>query len=234
MKVSFFLSFRDALKPDARVSESETSRFIDIVGTTPRLERALVFTPEYATDPYLNDGPPPRLAAQLYFAEIADLEAVLARDGHLQVLAAPGMFPSLAGAVAGQQAMLARAFPVPDPAFRTAPGHPHCSYLVSYAGRADDLNAWLDHYVTGHPPIMARFPGIREIEVCTRIDWRGFLPWPRVDHMLRNKVVFDSPAALGAALASPVRHEMRADYKAFPPFTGPVSHYPMATLTVFP
>ena len=43
---------------------------------------------------------------------------------------------------------------------------------------------------------MARFPGIRQIEICTRIDWCGFLPWRRVDHMQRNKVVFDSAAAL--------------------------------------
>ncbi len=47
--------------------------------------------------------------------------------------------------------------------------------------------------------------------------------------MLRNKVVFNSAAALN----SPVHHEMRADYKTFPRFTGPVSHYPMATLSVF-
>ena len=128
--------------------------------------------------------------------------------------------------------MLARAFPVPDSMFRIAPGALYCTYLVSYEGEAEDLNAWLDHYLTNHPPIMARFPGVREIEVCTRIDWCGFLPWPRVNYMQRNKVVFDSSAALTAALASPVRHEMRADYKALPPFTGPVSHYPMATLAI--
>jgi hypothetical protein len=50
--------------------------------------------------------------------------------------------------------------------------------------------------------------------------------------MQRNKVVFDSPAALKAALSSPVRHEMRADFKAFPPFTGENSHYPFATETI--
>ncbi len=227
MTIACFLAFSG---PHARVSDADRARFAAIVGAAPKLRKALVFTP--ATDPYLDDAASPRLAAQLYFADIADLEAALARNGPLQALAAPDAFPSLAGATVTQQAMLVRAFPVPDPRFRTAPGEPHCSFLVSYEGRAEDLNAWLDHYITQHPPIMARFPGIREIEVCTRIDWCGFLPWPRADAMLRNKVVFDSAAALAAALGSPVIDDMRADYGRFPPFTGPVSHTPMATLAI--
>lgn len=81
---------------------------------------------------------------------------------------------------------------------------------------------------------MTRFPGIRRVEVCTRIDWCGALPWTRVDHMQRNKVVFDDAAALTAALNSPVRHEMRADFADFPPFTGPVSHFPMTTRVIRP
>jgi hypothetical protein len=50
--------------------------------------------------------------------------------------------------------------------------------------------------------------------------------------MQRNKVVFDSPAALTAALNSPVRHEMRAAFHRFPSFTGPITHFPMTTRTV--
>jgi hypothetical protein len=52
--------------------------------------------------------------------------------------------------------------------------------------------------------------------------------------MQRNKVVFDDAEALTAALNSPVRHEMRADFANFPAFTGPVSHFPMATRMVRP
>jgi uncharacterized protein (TIGR02118 family) len=232
MTISFILTFRNPARPQARTSEADKSRFVGIVKTTPGLRKALVYEPQSADDPYLNDGAPPQLAAQLYFADIADLEAALAHAGHLQALVAPNDFPSLSGTAVTQQAMLSRAFRVPDAAFST--GEPHCTYLVSYEGSAADLNAWLHHYIANHPPLMAKFPGIREIEVCTRIDWCGFLPWPRVDYMLRNKVVFDNAAALTAALNSPVRHEMRADYKTFPPFTGPVSHFPMATFAIEP
>jgi uncharacterized protein (TIGR02118 family) len=130
--------------------------------------------------------------------------------------------------------MLTRHFPVPDAVFRTPAGQPHCTYLVAYEGEAADTNVWLSYYIAHHPPIMARFPGIRAIEISTRLDWCGFLPYPRVEFLQRNKVVFDSAEALTAALNSPVRHEMRADFKNFPPFSGGNTHFPMLTRTVTP
>ncbi len=200
----------------------------ELIGATPGLQQGLIFTPSSTHDPYLDDGPPPRLALQLYFDDIAAMEAALASDGHLQRLAALG------GDGATQQAMLARRYPVPDPAFRTPPGELPCTYLVAYEGPAEDLPAWLAHYLADHPPIMARFPGIRQIEIYTCIDWCGGLPWPRATCMQRNKVVFDDRAALAEALNSPVRHEMRASFRRFPPFTGAVTHYPMTTIAVMP
>ncbi len=234
MSISYFLFYDHGGRADLAPSAGDKSRFIDIVRATPGLRKALIYTPETAADPYLDDGPPPPFAAQLDFAEIGALERALARDGHLQALAKPEVMPSLAGAQITQQAMLMRAFAVPDPVHRAAPGGLPCSYLVSYPGPAEDLNEWLSFYITHHPVPMAKFPGIRELEVHTRIDWHGFLPWPRANAMLRNRVAFDSEAALEAALASPVRHEMRADYKRFPPFSGGNTHHPMATLAVTP
>lgn len=231
MTVCWFALFR---VPERTVSPEDLSWLAGVLTATPRLGRALIYTPARAPDPYLNDGSPPALGLQLYFRNIGDLEAALAPDGHLQALAGPGALPSLAGAEVTQQAMLVRRFPVPDPMIRTVTNGRFCTYLVSYEGQAEDLNAWLSYYITHHPPIMARFPGIRAIEIDTCIDWCGFLPWPRVAAMQRNKVVFDSAEALTAALNSPVRHEMRADFAHFPTFTGPVTHFPMATMMVKP
>jgi hypothetical protein len=232
--IAYFLSFRFPSNPGARVGSAEATRFAEIARATPKLLKALIFTPASAHDPYLNDGPLPLFAAQLYFADIAALEATLAPSGHLQALAASRDFPSLAGADVTQQAMVTRIFAVPDPRFRTQPGELPCTYLVAYEGTAENPPLWLSHYIAQHAPIMARFPGIRQLEIYTRLDWCGALPWRRVDCMQRNKVVFDDAAALTAALNSPVRHAMRADFEKFPAFTGGNSHYPMATLTVTP
>lgn len=222
MKIAWFLTCHDEAHPGRRVSEADLSSFTEALQAVAGVERLLIFTPEKTSDPYLKDEPAPQLAAELYFDDIAPLERAAARDGALQPLVA--LFPQ-----ATQQAMLVRSFPVPDAGVAAAL---RCSYLVGYEGPAEDLNAWLAHYIDNHPQIMARFPGIREIEVCTRLDWYGFLPWPRDRCMLRNKVVFDSSAALAEALRSPIRHEMREDYRRFPPFSGKVFHYPMATSEV--
>ena len=189
-----------------------------MAASAPELAAGLVHTPERGSDPYLDDGAPPAVALELDFASIEALEAAVAPGGTLRGLAA--MLP--AGTT--QQAMVARRFPVPD-----ARGPAACTYLVAYEGRAEDEQAWLEYYLAHHPPIMARFPGVRAIEICTRVDWMGGLDLKRAGALQRNKVVFDDAQALTAALHSPVRHEMRADFHRFPPYEGPVTHFPMAT-----
>ena len=232
MKFAWFAYLCDKAQPDLTLSEAERQRVVDIVAATPGLAKGLVFTPWDVSDLYFDDGTPPQLALELYFEDIADLEAALAERGHLQALAAADTLPSLSGAAKEQQAMLARAFPVPDPQFKTPPGEPHCTYLVYYPGQAEDMNAWLAYYVANHTRVMATFPDIRQIEVCSRIDWCGVLPWPRIDYMQRNKVVFDDGVALKAAMSSSVMQDMRDDFHKFPPFTGNNIHYPMATIVV--
>jgi hypothetical protein len=218
MSVCWFLSFWN----DAPLGD--LAGLDNTLAATPKLVKALVHRRTNADDPYLKDEKSPQLVLQLYFAELPDLEAA---GDHLRLLTSDE-FPTLAKADATQQAMTARAFAVPEP------GTAGCTYLVAYEGEATDLNAWLGHYLDSHIRHMARFPGIRELEVYTRLDWVSALPWRRVHHMQRNKVAFDSAAALTAALHSPVRHEMRADYNTFPPFTGPVTHFAMTTRVVHP
>jgi uncharacterized protein (TIGR02118 family) len=225
MTVTFLATFRC----DGAVSAEDVQFVSRVLGATPGLQRGLIYTPARTHDPYLDDGRPPALAVQLYFPDLAALEAAVARAGHLQVLLAPDALASLRGAAVTQQAMLVRTFPVPDARREGVSGGDMCSYLVTYEGAAADPNAWVSHYIEHHTAIMARFPGIREVEVCTRIDWSSFMPWPRADAMLRNKVVFDDADALTAALNSPVRHDMRADFQRFPPLTGTVTHFPMTT-----
>ncbi len=230
MTTCLFLTFRPRSAPAA----AEVAQLERHLRMTPRLSKALIHTSSRADDPYVKDEVPPSAVLQLYFPEVVELEAVLSRTGHLATLSSQREFPALSSAEVTQQAMLVRRFAVPEPERRNAPGEPYCTYLVSYEGEAEDLNAWHAHYFEHHTRHMARFPDIRELEVYTRIDWVSALPWTRVHFMQRNKVAFDSPEALNTALNSPVRHEMRADFRAFPKFSGPNKHYAMATRVVEP
>ncbi len=177
----------------------------------PALPGALVHTPDKARDPYLDDGAPPALVIQVYCPSVSQLESSVGKLKHLPCAA---------------QAMEVREFAVPDPAIRA---EPYCTYLVAYEGPAQDEKAWHSHYLAHHPPIMAKLPGIRRLEVYLPVDWRCPDGWRRETCMQRNKVAFDSPAALTAALDSPVRKEMRADYARLPAFSGRVTHFPMST-----
>jgi len=231
--LSLFLIFNNAAAPDARLSATDREGVIALVRGTPGLLRGFVYTPVTYHDPYLDDGPGPILALQLEFTELAALENNVSKSGHLQALANLVLFPSLKGAGAVQQAMLTRRFPAARPG-ALVDGAVFCTYLVEYPGVAEDYNAWLTHYVTHHPQLMAKFPNIRQMEVYTPATFISALPFAFIERMQRNKVVFDTQADLNASLVHDVRHEMRRDWDNFPAFTGRNLHAALDTLVVVP
>lgn len=220
--------------PEATASEVDLARVEATLAALPGLAQAFVLTPTppAGDQPFAADGRGPALALEIDFADAPSLAASLGAGSALADLAD---LPSLASAQVSHQPMTRREFPVADPAVRLPPGGRPCTFLVQYLGRADDLPAWLDHYDANHPPIMVRFPGIRAVSTFRpEAAWDSALPFARGSAMQRNKVVFDSTAALVAALASPVMDEMRADSATFPPFAPRAVHHPMDTRTVRP
>lgn len=177
----------------------------------PPAVRTLLHVPSAARDPFLDDGAAPMPVAQLYFESLGALETAAGDIG--QAIEA--------------EAMSVHRFDVPEPWPQAPQGC--CTYLVAYEGPAENEAAWLAYYLEHHPPLMAKLPGIRELEIYTPLEWRCPSPLRCVRHLQRNKVAFDSAAALNAALDSPVRREMRADFTRFPPYRGSVTHFAMTT-----
>ncbi len=77
--------FAQANAPGAVVTGTEPDWLVETVAAVPGVTQALLHTPTTTHDPYLNDGPPPALALQVYFAGIEALETAL--DGPLMTLA---------------------------------------------------------------------------------------------------------------------------------------------------
>jgi hypothetical protein len=174
-----------------------------------------------AKDPLVDDGAGPLLIAMLAFPQADALHAA----GASAAFAAPLARVPEGVRVAGE-AMECRHYPV---AGASAPGPLRApfSYVVRYHRPAEDEAAFLANYVAAHPPTLARLPGIRNVMCYFPLDRPNPAGLAKAGYMLGNEVAFDDVAAFNRAMASPVRQELRAHFRAFPPFSGVNTHYPM-------
>jgi uncharacterized protein (TIGR02118 family) len=233
MAISWFCQWDGSGGQSPALDAHDHRGLLAFVRGCPHLIAGHVMTPVAAHDPHyaaeLHTSPV--LVLQLEFAEIADLERNLRPHGYLQKLSDPDLLPSLAGTTASHHAMLTRRYPVAEP-LASVPADGVVSYMVEYAGPAKDENAWHLFYVEGHPPLLAKFPGLRKLEIYTPAVMISALPFAIRKTMQRNKTVFDSPEAMNAAMASPVRAALRRDFHKFPEFAGAAAHYPFRTISV--
>jgi hypothetical protein len=172
-------------------------------------------------DPFNNDGPGPLLMAMLQFPTRQKLEAGLAEARFKQSF---GNAP--AGTTITGTRFERRFYPVtgaPNPGPLRAP----FSYVVRYHHPADNVAEFVSHYIADHPPILGKLPEIRSVLCYLPFDSDTANFLPPADYMVGNEAVFDTPEAFNAAMASPVRLELRAHFKSFPKFTGKNTHYPM-------
>lgn len=234
MTYCYLAHFRNPLGERIDIAERELDDITRLIAKVPGLSRALLHrpVPGGASHAFPHDEAAPPIVLQLYAGEIEIIEDALRPEGALQALVAPQATTGLQRLKLQQQVMLVRRLAIDSIESAHRVVATSCSYLVHYPGQAADLSAWHRHYIDCHPPIMRKFPRVREIEICTRVDWIGGLPGMRVDFMQRNKLMFDSANDLSAALSSPVIKEMRADFHSFPDFAGGNVHYPMLTRNV--
>lgn len=220
MTISYFITGFNQRDPDARLSEVQRLDLAESISGMSGVQRCELGVPAEVRT-YHGDAPVPALALRLDFADLPALEAQLAEDGQLRRLAASTLWMDLPLDRVSQQAMLRRCF------LDRGGSAVGCDYLVHYPGQAEDLNAWLRYYLGHHAPIMTGYPEVRGVDVFTRIDWCDAMPWQRVSYMQRNRIAFESPRDLLAALASPVRQRMRQDHDCFPAYSEGSRHYPM-------
>jgi hypothetical protein len=182
-------------------------------------------------DPYNNDGAGPAMMLMLDFVSRDALAAAV----RSRAIAAP-LVDLPHGIAATGAAFERRFYPVGEESAPSGLEAPF-SYVVRYHHPADDVAAFIDNYLATHPVTQARLPAIRSIMCYVPLDdLRSEQQGQRLtsaDYMIGNEVVFDHIDAFNAAMASPVRQELRAHYHAFPRFTGANTHYPMTRRRLF-
>lgn len=231
MTISHFLTFSGPTAHAAQIRDWFAGAPAAAIMALPGVETLDLYAPEPSEDPYLDDGAGPVLMVQTGFASTDALEAGLAAPGGKAAFSDFAGTPAANRALA-HDAMELKFFPV---AGQSAPSPliAPLSYVVRYHRPADDEAHFVEYYCAHHPPVLGKFPRIRNVMCYLPIAWRDPTDIARADYLLGNEVVFDSLDDLNAALKSEVRHELRADYKTFPPSSGGNTHYAMRRQRLF-
>lgn len=241
MTISHFLVYTGDAETGAAIRDWFAGAPAAMLIALPGVETVDLYAPESSDDPYLDPQPHggggPVLMAQTGYRDTDALEAGLASSAFRDLLddpalipgQTPGQSPGQGGGRGGglsHDAMELQSFPVAGeeaPAALAAP----VSYVVRYHRPAQDETHFVEHYCAVHPPVLGKFPRVRNVICYLPIAWTDPTNIANADYLLGNEVVFDSLEDLNAALASDVRHELREDYKSFPPFYGTNTHYAM-------
>jgi uncharacterized protein (TIGR02118 family) len=177
-------------------------------------------------DPFVDDGAGPLLLAMLHFSTAEQMShAIAALASSLEDL------PQ--GVAITGTPFERRLYPVGGEAM-PAPLTARFSYVVRYHRPADNEAEFVSHYLADHPPLLAKLPAIRSVLCYLPLDGLATPVLPTANTMIGNEVAFDSPEAFNAAMASPVRAELRAHFRTFPKFTGRTTHYPMMRRRLYP
>jgi uncharacterized protein (TIGR02118 family) len=187
---------------------------------------AYVMATSSTHDPFVDDGAGPLLVAMLHFNTAGQMS-------HAMAALAPSLKDLPQGVAVTGTPFERRLYPVggeATPRPLTAP----FSYVVRYHRPADNEAEFVSHYLADHPPLLAKLPEIRSVLCYLPLDAPATPALPTANTMIGNEVAFDSPEAFNAAMASPVRTELRAHFRTFPKFTGRTTHFPMMRRRLHP
>ena len=196
----------------------------------PQLRCADIYTPARgsAKDPYNHETLFPALLLMLDFKSRNALADAVSSGAIAKAL---GKLPD--GISATGAAFERRFYPV-GTGTAPAPLEAPFSYVVRYQRPAEDEKAFIANYLATHPLTQGALPGIKAIMCYLPIDEIGPSgPLTSANYMIGNEVVFDDLAAFNVAMASPVREELRAHFREFPPFSGANTHFPMTRRRFF-
>lgn len=231
MTISLMLTVRAAHRYSNDLREHLQVEARRRLSGTAGLESADVFMPADGRVAAFDQSGTPALLLQLEVATAALANALAQAEWFRHRLLHPGAWgPPLDGLSLDLCETLH--FPIPGhetPPPRTAP----LSFVVRYYGPTADLAAFDRFYVDNHPPILARFPGIRNVLCYLPTGWQTQGPVRDSRLILGNEVVFDDLGALNRALESDVLALLIADGKRFPEF-GSNSHHAMRRERIHP
>lgn len=221
MNIAIFVSIFSST-PSAELDAYFRAAPLDWLKSQPAVDAVEFYSPEPGDVPKLDDEPPPAIIVQIDVgAEATARELVEASEFREHFLDG--------SAAANGRTLLELTevvnYPLPgkaQAATRSAP----LSFVVRYYGPVADGREFVEFYTKNHPPIVGKFPNIRNVLCYLPLGWKDS---GRIDDsrlLIGNEVVFDDLDALLAAMNTPVLQEALDDAELFQAF-GASTHHAM-------
>jgi len=224
MTSSVFLNFAGP----ASATEAVRAAFVDgplqLLVATPGLRFIETYRPAANGVPAFEDGPGAPLLVELNLDARSDATRLLESTGFRDALAC-GKTAAASSGTATVDIFVPVHYPVPGNS-ELPPRAAPLSFVVRYFRPVADEADFVDFYTTNHPPLLARFPGIRNVLCYLPVAVELPEGVQSSGAFLGNEVVFDSLAALNEALASEVLDLVKADGRRFASF-GSNTHHAM-------
>ena len=183
-----------------------------------------IYTPEPGNVPVLDDIPAPTLILQVDLEDEAAGNALMNSADFQANVCDLGAFSE---AIERSRLEITEAVQYPvgeqkDIAPRTSP----LSFVVRYYGPVTDPQQFVNFYTRNHPPILAKFPNIRNVLCYLPLGWQDKDSFAEEELVIGNEVVFDDLDALLHSMTTPVLQEALDDADQFQPF-GYSTHHAM-------
>jgi uncharacterized protein (TIGR02118 family) len=189
-----------------------------------------IYTPEPGDVPTMDDVPAPAIIIQIDVDDV-DAAQILVQSDAFQENFIDKQGPGKGIEKINLEITEVVHYPLPGvgkPPARTAP----LSFVVRYYGPVKDAAQFVDFYTKNHPPILSKFPGIRNVLCYLPLNWRSSAAINDDRLIIGNEVVFDDLTALKYALKTDILTEAQEDGSHFQKF-GYSTHHAMHRERVF-
>lgn len=224
MAISVFVTIWAARLGSAVLNERFRGEPLSHLKLNPHVLSVEFYTPEPGDVPVLDDTQAPTLIVQIDF-ESAEQATVLTetKEFRTMFMDKDGFTPS--ADKINVELVETVHFDIPGhetPPPRTA----SLSFVVRYYGPVRDVGNFVQFYTENHPPIVAKFPNIRNVLCYLPLGWHDMGEVSDERLVIGNEVVFDDLDSLTVAFATEVTEEALAHTEHFGSF-GYCSHHAM-------
>jgi hypothetical protein len=230
MNISIFVTiWMTAMSPVA-VNDHFLGAPLSFLESNVNVNAVEFYTPYTGAVPKMDDIPAPHLLVEIR------VKSEAAAKGLTESAEFKQHFTNKAGMLAGAskinlEMLEAVHYDIPGhktPPPRTAP----YSFVVRYYGPVENSADFIDFYTKNHPPLLAKFPNVRNVLCYLPLGWREGGKITDASLIHGNEVVFDTLEDFKAATKTDAMDAVMADSELFKPF-GYNSHHPMHRKLVY-